>query len=166
MKAINLRMTYIRTKKIQKQEYAYLVESVNTEKGPRQKVRQYLGKVHHYSLPEFIPSEMSQNTKREFLNRLIGDHLKALNFNQTNSKIENEHITISLEDCSMQNKKSKKEIVLALNPGFLCQFTIHRILNFKKTPDIRKDGYTLANYFKEAGLQISEKEFVQFYQLL
>ena len=166
MKAINLRMTYIRIKKIQKQEYAYLVESINTERGPRQKVKQYLGKVHHLILPEFIPSEKSENTKKEFLNQLIGNHLKALNFNQTNSEIENEHIVISLENYSMQNKKSQKDIVLSLNPGFLCQFTIQRILNFKKTTDLRKDGYTLANYIKEAGLQITEKEFVQFYQLL
>ncbi len=159
-------MAYIRIKKIQKQEYAYLVESVNTEKGPRQKVKQYLGKIYHFPLPEFIPSPKNQNTKKEFLNALIRDHLKALNFFENEKKIIKENILFSLDKCSIQNSKSQKDAVLALHPGFLSNFTLQRILEFKKTADVGKDGYTLANYFQEAGLLITEKEFVQFYSLL
>ncbi len=159
-------MAYIRIKKIQKQEYAYLVESVSTERGPRQKVKQYLGRIHHYFLSELIPSERNQNTKKDFLNSLLKEHLKALNFSETRNELVNEQIAVTLDKCSILNTKSKKEVVLALNQGFLCQFTIHRILNFKKTPDLNKDGYALANYFQEAGLQITEEEFVQYYKLL
>lgn len=159
-------MAYIRIKKIQKQEYAYLVESINTEKGPRQKVKQYLGKIHHFLLPDFIPSQKNQNTKKEFLNALVKDHLKALNFLEKEEKIIKENINYSLDKCSIQNIKLQKDVVLALHPGFLSNFTLQRILEFKKTRDVRKDGYTLANYFQEAGLQITEKEFVQFYSLL
>ena len=80
-------MAYIRIKKIQKQEYAYLVESINTEKGPRQKVKQYLGKIYHYHLLEYSPKNINGNTKREFLTSLLKNHLTALNFMEKENKL-------------------------------------------------------------------------------
>ena len=39
-------MVYIRIKRINKFKYAYLVESFQTDKGSRQKVKKYLGRVY------------------------------------------------------------------------------------------------------------------------
>ncbi len=159
-------MSYIRIKKIQQHEYAYFVESISTEKGPRQKVKQYLGKVEHHQLPEYSPKDTNHNGKKDFLISLVKNHLTALNFIEKENKLIKENIVFKLDKCLILNTKSEKEVVLALHPGFLCNFTLRRILDFKKTEDLRKDGNTLANFFQEAGLQITEKEFVQFYKLL
>ena len=50
-------MAYIRTKKINNNKYAYLVENKNTPKGPRQKVIQYLGRVHEFKIEKNLEIE-------------------------------------------------------------------------------------------------------------
>ena len=64
---ITINMAYIRTKKIGKNKYAYLVEIVSTDKGPRQKVKQYLGRVYDFEKSKEVSEINEGKTKEEIL---------------------------------------------------------------------------------------------------
>ena len=75
-------MAYIRTKKINGNKYAYLVEIINTDKGPRQKVKQYLGRVHELEKKKEIGEINEGNTKEEILLNLIVPELSGRGFKE------------------------------------------------------------------------------------
>lgn len=159
-------MAYIRVKKIKGKSYAYLVENKNTSSGPRQKVKKYLGKVHDLERKEDTVSEIKG--KGIFQNLIISE-LKKLGFKEKGDSCIHKNLIFSCKDYSLKRKtksNTSKEAVISLNEGYLCSFTLQRIANFKKTKDFNKDGFTLAKYFLESGLQVSEEEFVEFYQKL
>jgi len=62
--------------------------------------------------------------------------------------------------------KTSKDAVLKLNEGYLCSFTLDRILKFEKSENVKKDAQVLAKYFLEAGLLINQQTFVSFYQMI
>jgi hypothetical protein len=148
-------MGYIRLKKVNSTNYAYYVETINTPKGPRQKVKQYLGRVFSFEHEINNTQEISGQNKKTYLNSLVQREIFAIN-------LEN----IKFNTIKMSFVKGNKNIVLKLNDGFLTSFTINRLLNFKKSDDLNKDALTLANFFLQAGLTISEEEFVEFYRLV
>ncbi len=146
-------MAFIRIKNITNKSYAYLVETIKTKNGPRQKVIEYLGRV-------FIPEKKEERDQitgansKEFLSKIVYEEFKAHDISKE----------ITIKNSKIQ--KRKKNIILKLNNGYLCSFTIKRIASFKKSENIEKDGYALAKHFLEAGLPISQEEFVHFYTLL
>ena len=157
-------MVFLRTKKINNHSYCYLVENQYSKKGSQQKVKKYLGRVF-----QLVPSREIDSfdlpkkiTKEEMLNKLIQSELLRHNFKEKNQLLINKEIAFDPRNLNLFKKK--KEVVAALNQGFLCQFTTKRILDFKKTKDFQKDAYTLARYFVEAGLNVSQELFVQFYE--
>ena len=159
-------MAYLRIKKIQNKEYAYLVKSIKTAKGPRQKVLRYLGKVQRHLLPEQFEKEIKRSTKKDFIGSLVQSHLNALGFSKMKSVMRKGPLIFSQKDYSFRSEKSRKEHILAFEQGYLCQYTLQRLLSFTKSDDVQQDGYALARYFLEAGLRITEEEFIQFYSLL
>ena len=153
-------MAYIRTKKINNKPYAYLVENISTINGPRQKVKKYLGRIHELNdANNKNKSNISANTKKEFLKQLRSKHLENHQFNKQDQMLTNNIVKFNL------NSLTFKKGVLNINNGYLCNFTINRILEFKKTKDLQKDGTILAKHFLNAGLPVSQEEFVMFYQL-
>ena len=165
-------MTFIRRKKFNEKEYAYLVETIKTDSGPRQKVKQYLGKVHKLekneisNTTETITSTISSSNNIDFLNKMIIRELKQNGLKEKNNEFQNKSIVFSSEKLSLNKKTNNKPAVANINEGYLCDFTLKRISMFNKTEDLTKDAQTLAKYFLEAGLQISKEEFVNYYQLL
>ena len=159
-------MAYIRTKKISGNKYAYLVEIISTDKGPRQKVKQYLGRVHDFEKNKEI-SEINQgNTNKEILLNLIIPELKARGFKGKKDTFAYKKLIFDHKNISLLKSKTKKEAIIKLNDGYLSTFTLQRILNFQKTNNLNKDAHTLAKYFLEAGLQINQELFVKYYQKL
>ncbi len=155
-------MAYIRCKRINGSQYAYLVESTTTPQGPRQKVKKYLGKVHEFSERDEIVRSGEYNTKKELVRCLIEKELLSHGFVKNKSSFCCENVVF---DKSLKQKNGKS-IVLKINEGYLCDFTVKRILNFKKSDDVAKDAPILAKHFIDAGFVISEEEFVQYYRLL
>jgi hypothetical protein len=149
-------MAFIRIKKINTQPYAYLVETKNTSQGPRQKVKQYLGRVHEFETKNYLEREISGKNKKSFLNELANQELSRINL----KKIQfcNKKFTVT--------KKNGKEAVIKINQGHFCSFTMQRLLNFKKSNNLNNDANKLAKHFLEAGLPITKELFVKFYQLL
>ncbi|MBT3835914.1 hypothetical protein HOD05_01095 [Candidatus Woesearchaeota archaeon] len=158
-------MAYIRVKKISNKPYAYLVESQSTKRGPRQRVKQYLGRVHTVELQENVESVVSGKTKKEFLQGMVVRELKRAGFTEKGKKFSFESLHFCPQELTLR-KKNKKEAILKLNEGYLCSFTVDRLHTFAKSKDVNKDGLLLAKYFLESGLTVNEEEFVQYYQML
>lgn len=190
-------MVYIRIKKIEQKPYAYLVESKKSKKGPRQKVKKYLGRVSEFERKETgIKDSESKNyenrvisakKKSKFLSSLVLPELIARGFkekqekNSVNKKTNikqktNLKLNYQLKNLTFDPKKltltkqtkskTTKDAIISLNDGYLCSFTLQRILKFKKKGDLREDAEILAKYFLEAGIKISRENFVGYYKLL
>ena len=160
-------MAYIRTKKINGNKYAYLVEIINTDKGPRQKVKQYLGRVHELEKKKEIGDINEGNTKEEILLNLIVPELSGRGFKEREHNLAYKNFIFNPKDFSLTKKtknKTSKEAVISLEEGYLSSFTVQRIINFQKTKNLNEDAHQLAKYFLEAGLQINQELFVRFYE--
>ncbi|PIN87838.1 hypothetical protein COV12_01650 [Candidatus Woesearchaeota archaeon CG10_big_fil_rev_8_21_14_0_10_32_24] len=158
-------MVYIRIKKISNKPYAYLVESQSTKQGPRQRVKQYLGRIHTVEQQDNEKYVVVGKTKKEFLQEMLLRELKPAGFKENKEIYSFQELHFCPKNLTLK-KKNQKEAVIKLNEGYLCSFTMNRLHKFAKTDDMNKDAFLLAKYFLEAGLTISEKEFVSFYQLL
>lgn len=162
-------MSYIRLKTISSQRYAYQVEIVSTPKGPRQKVKQYLGKVYSLEPIQEPDSIILGSKKQNLLQNLVLAQLKSLGFKERDKGWFFEDLSFDPEDFTFikKTKTNKKQAaVLSLNQGYLSTFTLQRIINFKKSKNLNQDAQNLAKYFLEAGLPISKELFVKFYQNL
>ncbi len=153
-------MGYIRIKKISGNPYAYLCSTISTPKGPRQKVGKYLGRVHEMPNSTEISREVAGNNRKKLLQDLIIRELEGHGFISRGDK----HVkdTFSFQDFAI--RKGNKSTVLKLSNGYLCDFTVSRIRNFKRSKNIAKDAKILATYFHQAGILISQEEFIRFYQ--
>lgn len=158
---------FIRTKKIGKYSYGYLVENQQTIKGSRQKVKGYFGRVFNFDVVKNLKffdfyeienlKKYSEKNKEDILEDLIKLELINAGFNKNfiNQKIKFDNFKMT---------RGKKSVVVVVNEGFLCEFTFKRILEFKKTGNFEKDAYLLAKYFVEAGIQIPQEVFICFYE--
>jgi len=158
-------MAFIRVKNINGGEYAYLVESLNTNKGPRQKVKQYVGRIHRLEKKEGRGFEGTSNSKKDILCSLVLPELLARGFSKKKDKYQSGSLIFCPRECSLV-KKNSKEAILALDEGYICSFTLQRLLSFKKSNDLNSDAVRLAKHFLEAGLAVSEENFVKFYEKL
>lgn len=162
-------MTYIRIKKKSNNSYAYLVESKNTPQGPRQKVKRYLGKVYDAKKTESTKTVIQQDQKTDFLQSLTLRELQQHGFQPQKQQwyyTTNDNISLIFSPKTLTLQCKQKEAILAINDGFLSSFTLQRIKRFRKTDDLQRDATLLAHYFLEAGILISQQEFVDYYQLL
>lgn len=165
-------MTFLRTKKINNNVYCYLVQNKHTKKGSRQKVKKYLGraiKLEQKKELDFfdffgivdLKSYVQKNNKGIILD-LIKLELIRHGFKEKKDFLASKDIFFDIK--KFQFLKNNKKIILSLNEGFLSDFTIKRIIDFKKTNNFQKDGHKLAKYFVEAGIVIPQEIFIEFYQ--
>ena len=158
-------MAFIRIKKINSNKYAYLVESTNTNKGPRQKVKQYLGRVHELEKnSEGQENYSDSKNRKDILLSLILPELLSMGFSKKKDKYQHKNLVFCPEKVTI-TKKNGKEAVLSVEDGHLCSYTLRRLLNFKKSKDLNADAIKLAKHFLEAGLAVSEEKFVKFYRI-
>lgn len=159
-------MAFIRTKKIDGKEYAYLVENKwykrrhkGKNKGPRQRVNKYLGRVYSFNKTENIDffsfkkidnSELYLKNNSNNKNQVFGDLIEWELFRHN---INKEEFTIDFSNKKVL--KNNKEISLKMNDGFLNSFTLARLFNLKSG-----DSYYLAKCFVEAGIEVPKDVFV------
>lgn len=159
-------MSFIRIKKINGNEYAYLVENKwykrgfkGKGKGPRQKVGKYLGRVFHFNKEQDIDffsfkkienlGEYLKNNAREKVIR------ELVEWEMFRHNINKEEVTIDYSNKKIINKNTNKEVSLRMNEGFLNSFTLARLFNIRGN-----DGYYLAKCFVEAGIGVPKDVFV------
>ncbi len=159
---------FFRIKKIKGREYAYVVENEWRRKGSRQRVKGYLGRVYRLSLSDdvgflsfikinAIEDYISNNEKNKIINDLIEWELFRFD-------IDKEEFLIDLNNKKIQ--KNKKNVVLFVNDGFMCNLTLKNLLDFKTEGDEQTDGYRLAKAFVEAGIKVPQEVFVGICQKL
>ncbi len=151
-------MAFLRVKKIKGKEYGYLVANKWTSKGPRQSVKKYLGRIYR------LKGRGNQilrfkGGKKEFLTGLVEYELDKIRGGLAREKIE-------FDSKSLKLMKGKKNCVLALNEGFMCDFTLKRVLNFRGSGDIEVDSVKLAKFFIEAGFAVPKEAFIGYFERL
>jgi hypothetical protein len=161
-------MSFIRTKKISGKEYAYLVSNKwykrrhkGKNKGPRQKVSKYLGRVYVFNkvndgdfltfkdikdLEQYL--KKNSNNKNQIFKDLIEWELFRHNINK-------EEFTIDYSNKKIINKNNDKEVSLRMNEGFLNSFTLRRLFGLNSG-----SSYYLAKCFVEAGVEVPKDVFV------
>ncbi|MFH0868259.1 MAG: hypothetical protein V1831_03015 [Candidatus Woesearchaeota archaeon] len=157
-------MSFIRIKKIDSKEYAYLVENKwykrkvkGKGKGPRQKVSKYLGRVHepdktdntnffNFKKIDNLDDYLKNNRKNEIIKDLVEWELFRHNINK-------EEFTIDFNNKKVI--KDNKEVSLKMNEGFLNSYTLSRVFNLNSG-----SSYFLAKCFVDAGVEIPKEVFV------
>jgi len=157
-------MSFIRIKNISGKEYAYLVENKwykrkhkGKNKGSRQKVSKYLGKVYHFDKVnnyDFLTFKniddlgqyLKNNNKIQVFKDLVEWELYRHDINKEEFmvNIDNKKVT-----------KNNKMVNLRINEGFMSSFTLGRIFKLKAG-----ESYYMAKCFIEAGIDIPKEVFV------
>ena len=147
-------MGFVRIKKVQGKEYAYLVENKWTSKGSRQKVKAYLGKIIRPPRIETLPLTIERSWSfAETIQKLV-------EWDLSNHEIPTE---VSHKDGDFKIKK--KSVVLALNEGFLCKHTLSQLLSFKPKGKYEEQvGMELANALVEAGILMPKEQFILLFE--
>ena len=160
---------FVRTKKIKRYHYAYLVENTWKKKSSRQKVSKYLGRVYEFSdISQHSPIPLDDMDYPESVVRLISLHLKQIGFveveNETGTVLAKDNLGFSADTLSFSHLKTGKPVVLKSFDGYLCNHTIKQLSDFKKTGDEEQTGYALAKACIAAGLNIPKESFVELFE--
>ena len=159
-------MGFIRVKKIDGKEYAYLVENKWYKrgfkckgKGSRQKVSKYLGRVYSFNkadgqdflifksinnLEQYLKN--NSNNKNQIFKDLVEWELFRHSINKND---------VTIDYTNKKIIKNNKEVSLRINEGFLNSFTLKRLFNLRAG-----NSYFLAKCFVDAGVEIPKEIFV------
>ncbi len=156
---------FVRTKRVKGKEYAYLVKNVWTDKGPRQRVMDYLGAVikpDKCSESAPIGDILTSGTIPEIVSALVSRELE-------NHGFKSEGKNWVLGNCTVHPKWGKirrngKHAALRLNEGFLCDSTLRALQKVMSKEEI--EGKELASAILEAGIGIESEGFVRLYERL
>lgn len=162
---------FIRTKKIKKKEYAYLVSNRWTKKGARQKILKYLGRAYSFKRRERQFDFDEKKDYGEIVYDLIRWELLKNDFksekNKKNilfKKIGNKKIKVDL------NKRNvfQDMAVLKNNEGFLCNYTIKKIFNFdlKEYKTKEEKMFEFAKAFVDSGIKVPKEVFISLFTKL
>jgi len=160
-------MAFVRVKsksssKGEKTYYAYLVENRwhKRLKQPKQRVKQYLGRVYKC---EKRPTDFFEFIKEGGIECIKGsyeDFVKGLvlwelfQHNIKDSEVDFAGMTV---------RRQKRAAVLAMNEGHLCDYTLKQLLLVRRSDDER-EGYSLAKALVEAGIAVPKELFVMLYE--
>jgi hypothetical protein len=155
---------FVRIKKIKGSEYGYLVENTWTNKGSRQKVKAYLGKI-------IKPAKAAEHPIPDLKELSYADAVKAVakwtlkqhGFQEgSNSMLMQGTVLADLGELKVINKTNPA--VVAMHEGFLCQHTLQDAIGFIPSSNIEETiGKELAGVLLEAGLSVPQDVFVQLF---
>ena len=138
---------FVRSKRINGHEYAYLVENIWTDKGPRQKSRKYLGKIIRFEECADISFEKGEDV----IASLVAWELLKHGFEEKNDVFVKEDIVINIAEKTVM--KGKKHVSIGMHEGFLCGYFLEELYK-------EHDAYTMAKLFVEAGIDPPRDVFV------
>lgn len=159
-------MSFVRVKKINNSEYAYLVENTwHAGKGSRQQVKAYLGKViKPEKTLDLLAPELKNLSYTDAIRQVTRWTLIQHGFQEGTANLLMQGTTLAdIGEGRFLNKKSPCAIMM--NEGFLCNHTFKQALEFKTAETTEeKTGHELANVLLEAGLSIPQELFVQLFE--
>jgi len=163
---------FVRIKNIQKKRYAYMVKNTwsKRKKVSRQKVVRYLGPIvtlektnekhfHDYHGIEDMQKFLKLFPSRTIFTKLLELELVNHGFEKKGNKMTKDDITVSLSTRNVA--KGSLPIVLELNEGFISNYTLSKLYNFRsKTFNPKKEGLDFANIYLQAGMSMNDEVFV------
>ena len=176
---------FIRIKKIKGNKYAYLVENKwkKTKDSARQKVKGYLGRTHELTYQEYDRENLEADKVNNELDKvnnecvsdgqlvdikdlrymgivihLVKDHLKKNGFEEKDKKMINCNKIFDLK--TYKFTENNKSIVFESGEGYLCDYTLKKLLKFIPDGYDELVGKNLAKIFVDAGIPISQKDFI------
>jgi hypothetical protein len=160
-------MGFVRIKRISGKEYGYYVNNSWTPSGPRQKVSQYLGRVIRTTRAKSEGFRVflgltDEDSVREWINKnsFRDILLSLLKLELSNHSIPDICLKIEAEKIGVIDEKGK-QIVYALNEGFLCSYTAKKLLEYD--PSIDYSGYNLADALTAAGIAAEKDIFISLF---
>ena len=146
-------------------EYGYLVlnKYKRRKKSPRQKVKQYLGRVYRFERAfnkEIEALETEKTTIKENMVLLIKNELKNYGFEEKEGLWQRESCFINIEQGICLDQEGRN-ICVALNDGLLHTSTIGELIDFKPQKGLEKEiGAQLGNALISAGIRPKEAVFI------
>ncbi len=139
--------------------YAYLVSNRWKGSSSRQSVKGYLGRVYSFERHLDKGELPVRKSFRGTILALLAAELKAIGFSASGELFSMEGIEVDLVSASVM--KGKFPVVVELNEGFLCDYTLKRLLNFRlRGEDALEAGRRLAERLVEAGILVPQETFV------
>ncbi len=168
-------MAFLRVKKIKGKEYCYLVENRwKRRKGARQRVKGYLGAVVRLSGKEidffkfYDISDPDEFFKRKKALDVVKDvviwELAKAGFKEKGKMLVFDKEGIIFDKGKLKAFRNGNNVVLKMNEGHLCDFTLKKILSFEKSGDIEEDSVELARVFVDAGLNVPKEAFIAYFE--
>lgn len=150
-------------------EYAYLVANryKKRRKEPRQKIKQYLGRVYRFEKTankEIEDLETEKTTVKENMLLLLQNELKNYGFQEKDGFWQKERCTINLEQGLCMDQQGKN-ICIAVNDGFLHPTTILALMRFKPKEGLEREiGVQLGNALISVGIKPKEVIFIDLFR--
>ena len=172
---------FIRIKKIKGIEYAYLVKSVWENGSARQKVIQYIGRMHALEkqqqgiFTEFCGKHEKSMKKAEFkdiIQALMEWTLWQHGFvkdSLLHTKWVYSHGKIVGDSEKFQLTVGSKEVTLKINEGYMNSFTLKELQSIeldKKSEEQRHAATRLAKACVAAGILVPQNVFIEIFQKL
>ena len=152
-------MGFIRAKNIKGKEYGYLVKNTWTATGPRQNVKGYLGRILRPQKQKEETPDIQNMNYNEAITTLIKQELTNHGFDNT---LTQDKTKIDLENRKIIN--TNKNILLGINEGYLCTYTLNKLMTLNPTGYEEQAGLQLATVLVEAGLKLNKETFVQLFE--
>lgn len=155
---------FIRVKSISGKKYGYLVENTWTGGKTVQKMRKYLGRI-------LEPEPLERKTFSSWKDILPENYISNTPFRQVirdliRYEVEMHRLPAGVEVTKSGSvKRGTKNILLAMNEGYLCRHTARRLLNAKPVDEDRRGEY-LAEMITRAGLNVEKQMFILLYRKL
>ena len=140
-------MVFIRRKQIKSKFYAYLVENTWVDGRSKQAVKEYLGRI--LDVDERPQASLSSVDPADLLRELIEYETQ---FVDAEVDIDNQRVILNGRD-----------VVLSLNGGHLCSYTLKQIQQARKKKNEERPGLALAQALSEAGLRMNKEDFIRLY---
>ncbi len=168
------KMGFIRTKTIKGKEYGYIVSNKwkKKEKGARQKVKSYLGRVYRLdvskelSFEDTLSSELEEyldkTNKQRIVKDLIRFEIMKHGFVKRGKVYVNGECIVDIGKKKVYNTR-KGKAALGINEGFLCNYYIRKLLRFNESGEEEEVGYKLAKLFVESGIAIPKEVFIGYF---
>lgn len=152
---------FVRVKKISGRPYGYLVENEWTPWGSRQRVSKYLGKTYTLTRYSEALSELPPGIQAAIIEG-IAQELSNHGFVREGNVLKQESIVVDLNENTIREKN--KKVVLGMNEGYLCDHTLQQLLTFAPNERPDESAKKLANLVLEAGLKLSNEQFVHLFE--
>ena len=155
---------FVRVKKIKGYKYAYLVENSWNKGTSKQKVKGYLGRVYDLPLEEKEFAGSLDGSFSDVVIELLKWQLECYGFGIAKEAAVKDGLKVVFDDLRFMQEKSGKSFVLKGKEGYLCPYTLKKLLDFKSEGYEEKVGRDLAHAFVEAGINIPKEVFIKVFE--